>query len=186
MIASSLIIICVAKWVKLFNFFPAGPGRREAVCSSPLISYALFSLNVDLRKQAPVFWHCIFLANFKGHLSDRKNIKNALISSDEESGSGHFFHPDTMHFNWRKTELKYKSISYGAGWLLQNCPEISRERGLSQTQVTFRILPLAVPGDLKFWYVSHFSDSLSMLIESRTKQIKQSGYKMKWILAGDT
>lgn len=66
-IASGLVIICVAKWVKSFNFFPAGPGRRGAVCSSPPISYALFSPNVDLTKQAPVFCHCIFLANFKRH-----------------------------------------------------------------------------------------------------------------------
>jgi hypothetical protein len=37
------------------------------VRSSPPISYALFSPNVDLTKQAPVFCHCLFLANFKRH-----------------------------------------------------------------------------------------------------------------------
>lgn len=73
-----------------------------------------------------------------------------LWSSDEESRSRHFSHPDTMHFNWRNTELNYKSISYGAGLLLQNCPEINRERGLWQTQVTFWLLHLALPGDLNF------------------------------------
>lgn len=55
-----------------------------------------------------------------------------------------------MHFNWRKAELTYKSVSYGAGSLLPNCPETSPERGLWQTQVTSWLLHLAFPGDLIF------------------------------------